>query len=109
MSKRSISLSEYFDQFIDAQIESGRFSSASEVVRAGLRLLEEQVNSNKIEYDNFTPKDVVERPKKDTNPKDFSENFNSPIEEGSGEEIVIDNLEDLFGLMDNLKKQGKEN
>ncbi|MHC5063902.1 MAG: type II toxin-antitoxin system ParD family antitoxin [Planctomycetota bacterium] len=37
----SISLGEHFDQFISTQIEAGRFSNASEVVRAGLRLLEE--------------------------------------------------------------------
>lgn len=37
----SITLGTHFADFIDAQLESGRFNSTSEVVRAGLRLLEE--------------------------------------------------------------------
>ena len=40
----SISLGNHFESFIEAAIAKGRFSNASEVVRAGLRLLEEAEN-----------------------------------------------------------------
>ncbi|HRN55994.1 MAG TPA: type II toxin-antitoxin system ParD family antitoxin [Agriterribacter sp.] len=40
----SILLGDYFDNFISYQIQSGRFSSASEVVRAALRLFEQEEN-----------------------------------------------------------------
>ncbi len=43
MSKNtSVILSERLTEFVEAQISEGRFSSASEVVRAGLRLLEQE-------------------------------------------------------------------
>ena len=38
----SISLDEHFSSFLAQEVASGRYRSASEVVRAGLRLLEDQ-------------------------------------------------------------------
>ncbi len=37
----SMSLGAHFDEFIAQQLQSGRYGSATEVVRTGLRMLEE--------------------------------------------------------------------
>jgi antitoxin ParD1/3/4 len=43
MSKNtSISLGNYFDQFVSGQVSAGRYKNVSEVIRAGLRLLESE-------------------------------------------------------------------
>jgi antitoxin ParD1/3/4 len=39
---RNINLTEHLDDFVERQVASGRYSNASEIVRASLRLLEEQ-------------------------------------------------------------------
>lgn len=44
----SILLGDYFDNFINQQVQTGKFSSASEVVRAALRLFERE-ETKKIE------------------------------------------------------------
>ncbi|MFM2361006.1 MAG: hypothetical protein RLY16_2999 [Bacteroidota bacterium] len=38
----SISLGDHFEDFVDDKVATGRFKNASEVIRAGLRLLEEE-------------------------------------------------------------------
>mgnify|MGYP000846037788 CR=1 FL=1 len=44
----SILLGEYFDNFITEQVKSGKYASASEVVRTALRLFEQQENRAKV-------------------------------------------------------------
>ena len=40
----SISLGSHFNEFVQGSITTGRYNNASEVIRAGLRLLEEEEN-----------------------------------------------------------------
>lgn len=40
----SISLGSHFDEFVQGRVTTGRYNNASEVIRAGLRLLEEEEN-----------------------------------------------------------------
>lgn len=44
MKNTSVSLGNYFDQFVQAQVSTGRYKNVSEVIRAGLRLLENEEN-----------------------------------------------------------------
>lgn len=62
-----VTIAEPYDSFIDAQVESGRFKSAEEVVEAGLRLLEEEaarvewLRNALIEGENSGPARPVDR------------------------------------------------
>lgn len=44
----SILLGDYFDDFIKQQIKTGRFSSASEVVRTALRMFEQEESKKAV-------------------------------------------------------------
>lgn len=46
MPTRNINLTDHYDQFVEEQIAGGHFKNASEVMRAGLRLLEQQTNED---------------------------------------------------------------
>jgi antitoxin ParD1/3/4 len=76
MSKNtSITLGSYFDQFIQSILREGRYKNASEAVRAGLRLLEEEekkiialrlaieqgINSGTVEH--FNPEEHLKKMK----------------------------------------------
>ena len=52
MPTRNVNLTDHFDRFIEDGIASGRFSNASEIVREGLRLLEqrEQEDQAKLKW-----------------------------------------------------------
>ncbi|MCB0325911.1 MAG: type II toxin-antitoxin system ParD family antitoxin, partial [Bdellovibrionales bacterium] len=43
---RNINLTEHYDKFVEEQIDAGKYKNASEVLRAGLRLLEEQTRTD---------------------------------------------------------------
>lgn len=46
----SVALSPHFETFIREKVESGRYNNVSEVVRAGLRLLEDTERQQAIQF-----------------------------------------------------------
>lgn len=62
-----VTIAEPYDSFIDAQVESGRYNSAEEVVEAGLRLLKEEeariewLRNALIEGENSGPSRALDR------------------------------------------------
>ncbi|MCF8475058.1 MAG: type II toxin-antitoxin system ParD family antitoxin [Emcibacter sp.] len=46
-TKKSYVVGDYYEAFISNQIDSGRFNNASEIVRAGLRMLEDYETQQK--------------------------------------------------------------
>ncbi len=44
----SVLLGEHYDEFISKEVSSGRYSSASEVIRSALRILEEEKEKKRL-------------------------------------------------------------
>lgn len=78
MATTSLTLGPHWEAFVKREVASGRFASASEVVRAGLRELEERGQrlqalrehlqegadqSARGEFADFSPADVMDRAK----------------------------------------------
>lgn len=49
----SVALGQHFETFVRSQVESGQFNNVSEVVRAGLRLLEQLEQRNQLELESL--------------------------------------------------------
>lgn len=64
----SILLGDYFEDFIHQQVKSGRFSSASEVVRTALRMFEQEETKKQL------VKELIKGEK-----SGFVDNFNKEI------------------------------
>lgn len=62
MPTRNVNLTKHLDHFVESGITSGRFSNASEVVREGLRLLEQREleNEAKLEWLRAATREGVE-------------------------------------------------
>jgi antitoxin ParD1/3/4 len=52
----SYAIGDHFEQFIRQQIDSGRYASASEIVREALRLLETRERMREIELEEYREK-----------------------------------------------------
>lgn len=68
----SVSLGDYFEDFVENRITQGRYKNASEVIRAGLRLLEEEENKVQL-LKNAIQEGIESGVATDFNPKEHLE------------------------------------
>jgi antitoxin ParD1/3/4 len=85
----SYTLGDHFETFIKEQVEGGRYSSASEVIRDGLRLLEEEQQRRQAVLDGL--RGEIEKGRRSGKPKPAAE--------------VLDRLERKYAKM--AKDSGK--
>ena len=85
----SYTLGDHFETFVKEQVEGGRYASASEVIRDGLRLLEEQQQRRQDVLDGL--RGEIEKGRRSGKPKPAAE--------------VLDRLERKYAKM--AKGSGK--
>ena len=74
----SVSLGNYFEEFVDSKVAQGRYKNASEVIRAGLRLLEEEEHKVQILKDAIR-EGIESGIAKDFNPKNHLESLKAKM------------------------------
>ena len=91
MSTRNVNLTEHFDRLIERGVTSGRISNASEVVRDGIRLLEqrEQEDKAKLEWLRAAAKDGFDAV-------------------GRGDYVTLRSDREIDGLVDRLRLEVSE-
>jgi antitoxin ParD1/3/4 len=67
----SYTVGDHFENFIKEQVEGGRYSSASEVIRDGLRLLEEEQQRRQAVIDGL--RGEIEKGRRSGKPKPAAE------------------------------------
>lgn len=67
----SYTLGDHFEAFIKEQVEGGRYASASEVIRDGLRLLEEEQQKRQAVLDGL--RGEIEKGRRSGKPKPAAE------------------------------------
>ncbi|MCP4461070.1 MAG: type II toxin-antitoxin system ParD family antitoxin [Cytophagales bacterium] len=65
----SVALADHFEYFVSERVNSGSYNNASEVIRAGLRILEEQEN----------PKNILAKALKEGEESGFVEDFDPDL------------------------------
>lgn len=53
MPTRNINLTDHLDSFVEEKVTSGRYQNASEVVREGLRLLEDREKEDQLKLESL--------------------------------------------------------
>lgn len=88
---RSYSLGDHFERFIADQVASGRYGNASDVVRAGLRMLEDHERLRQVTVDTVQ-----------------AELHRGIADLAEGRSITAQGEDELKALFEDIKRQGRD-